>query len=48
MKKITKRRAEATDAEFARSVHHRAYRDVVIRQYGMWDEKAQDDFFADV
>ena len=47
MKKITKRPAEATDAEFARSVHYRAYRDVVIRQYGTWDEKAQDDFFAD-
>jgi ribosomal protein S18 acetylase RimI-like enzyme len=47
MKKITKRAAEATDAEFVRFVHHRAYRDVVIGQYGTWDEKAQDNFFAD-
>ncbi|MCA1623984.1 MAG: GNAT family N-acetyltransferase [Acidobacteria bacterium] len=48
MKKITKRPAEATDMEFARSVHHRAYRDVVLKQYGTWNEKAQNDFFADV
>lgn len=44
---ITKRPASATDTEFARSVHHRAYRDVSVRQFGPWDEKAQDEFFAD-
>ena len=36
----------ATDTEFARSVHHRAYRDVVTRQYGTWAEDKQDEFFA--
>jgi len=31
----------------ARAVHHRAYRDVIERQYGLWDETAQDKFFDD-
>lgn len=44
---ITKRPASATDTEFARSVHHRAYRGVSVRQFGPWDERAQDEFFAD-
>ena len=35
------------DADFARAVHHRAYRDVIERQYGNWEEDAQDEFFAD-
>jgi hypothetical protein len=26
------------DCETARSVHHRVYRDVVVRQFGAWDE----------
>jgi hypothetical protein len=43
---ITKRPAENFDTEFVRHVHHLAYRDVVIRQYGAWDEKVQDEFFA--
>jgi ribosomal protein S18 acetylase RimI-like enzyme len=33
--------------EFARAVHHQAYRDVVEQQYGRWDEKEQDNFFAE-
>ncbi len=44
--KIIKRPAEVSDMEFARTVHHRAYRDVVSAQYGTWNEKAQDEFFA--
>lgn len=43
---IDKRPANDADTDFARSVHHQAYRDVVTRQYGVWDEAAQDDFFA--
>lgn len=27
-------------------MHHRAYRDVSVRQFGPWDERAQDEFFA--
>jgi GNAT superfamily N-acetyltransferase len=44
---ITQRPANDTDTDFARAVHHQAYRDVVVRQFGTWDEKAQDEFFKD-
>ncbi|MEK7185507.1 MAG: GNAT family N-acetyltransferase [Patescibacteria group bacterium] len=43
---ITKRIATESDTEFARKVHHSAYHGVVVRQFGNWDEKIQDDFFA--
>jgi ribosomal protein S18 acetylase RimI-like enzyme len=43
---VTRRPALETDADFARRVHHRAYREVVERQYGPWDEARQDRFFA--
>lgn len=43
---VARRPATAADAEFARRVHHAAYRDVVERQFGPWDEAAQDAFFA--
>ena len=42
---ITKRPGLAADVEFTRSVHHRAYREVVVVQYGRWNEEAQDGFF---
>ena len=42
---ITTRPALDADTDFARTVHHRAYRDVVVRQYGVWEEEAQDRFF---
>jgi ribosomal protein S18 acetylase RimI-like enzyme len=45
---ITKRPALDTDADFTRTVHHRAYRDVVVRTYGPWDEAAQDELFKAV
>jgi len=37
--------ATAADRDFARRVHHLAYRDVVERQYGAWVEAQQDGFF---
>lgn len=37
----------ATDKEFGRSVHHQAYRDVVVSQFGAWDEQLQDRFFEE-
>jgi len=37
--------AAAEDTEFARNVHHRAYHDVFVRQFGEWDEAKQDEFF---
>jgi ribosomal protein S18 acetylase RimI-like enzyme len=30
---------------FARALHHAVYRDVVIAQFGRWDEREQDDWF---
>ncbi|MFZ2523298.1 MAG: GNAT family N-acetyltransferase [Minisyncoccia bacterium] len=42
---ITKRPAEKNDFEFAKNVHHLAYHDVVLKQFGSWDEKMQDGFF---
>lgn len=44
---LQRRLASATDAEFGRNVHHRAYRDVVERQFGAWNVAAQDAFFRD-
>lgn len=39
------RPATAADEAFARDCHHRAMRDVVVRQFGPWDEAMQDRFF---
>src|SRR4026207_1004469 len=33
------------DRSFLRFLHHAAYRDVVIRQFGSWDDRAQDEWF---
>lgn len=44
--KITTRSALASDTEFACAVHHQAYREVAERQFGPWDERAQDSFFV--
>jgi GNAT superfamily N-acetyltransferase len=44
---ITTRAARADDLEFARAVHHAAYRDVVERQFGVWDEDFQDNTFME-
>ena len=43
---VTRRPALDDDRAFARTVHHLGYRDVVERQFGSWDERAQDEFFA--
>lgn len=45
--RVTMRAARASDREFCRDTHHAAYRDVVLRQFGEWDEVRQDRFFAD-
>ncbi|MBI5724215.1 MAG: GNAT family N-acetyltransferase [Planctomycetes bacterium] len=37
--------ATQEDKEFCRRVHHAAYRDVVVRQFGAWDEPLQNMFF---
>ena len=43
---IDRRTATSEDFELARSIHHRAYRDVVLRQFGAWNEEEQDQFFV--
>lgn len=42
---LSRRSALPTDTEFARRVHHSAYHDVIVRQFGSWDEKRQNAFF---
>jgi ribosomal protein S18 acetylase RimI-like enzyme len=40
------RPATPDDEAFARATHHAAFRDVVERQFGPWDEAQQDGFFG--
>jgi ribosomal protein S18 acetylase RimI-like enzyme len=42
---LTRRPATLSDSTFAKVAHHRAYRDVVIAQFGPWDEAEQDRLF---
>lgn len=42
-----RRPANESDRDAARRIHHDAYRAVVERQFGPWDEVTQDQFFAD-
>lgn len=42
---LNRRLAQESDTEFARQAHHRAYHDVVVKQFGEWNEEAQDKFF---
>lgn len=42
---MTKPPAHESGAGFARAVHHRAYREVVERQFGPWIEEQQDRYF---
>lgn len=42
---IVKRPAIQEDTEIARKIHHEAYKDVIIRQFGAWDEQKQDEYF---
>jgi ribosomal protein S18 acetylase RimI-like enzyme len=39
------RQAGHEDRAFCRSTHHLAYHDVVVSQFGPWDERRQDEFF---
>ena len=44
---LERRTATSSDTEFARGAHHAAYRDVVSRQFGEWDEALQDRLFEE-
>ncbi len=43
---VSLRPATSADTDFARQMHHAAYRAVVERQFRSWQEDAQDAFFA--
>ena len=44
---ISKRAATAEDYDLARKWHHEGFRDVVVKQFGTWDEDRQHGFFDD-
>ena len=44
---LERRTATSSDTEFARTTHHAAFRDVVSRQFGTWDEALQDRLFEE-
>jgi ribosomal protein S18 acetylase RimI-like enzyme len=44
---VERRPATLDDQALCRTIHHRAYRDVVERQFGQWDEAQQDEYFDD-
>lgn len=44
--RITRREATPEDQELARTVHHAAYRQVVMKQFGEWNQAEQDGFFT--
>jgi ribosomal protein S18 acetylase RimI-like enzyme len=37
--------AKDSDYEYVRNVHHTSYKDMVIKQFGKWEEHVQDRFF---
>ncbi len=43
---ISRRQATEADTKFARTTHHTALHDLIVRQFGSFDEKMQDEFFA--
>jgi len=43
--RFSTRPAIDSDVAFAREAHHGAYRDVVLSQFGAWDDAAQDRYF---
>ena len=45
IRNIQLRLATNSDTEFARGIHHRALRAVVVSQFGSWDEVLQNGFF---
>lgn len=42
---LTTRAATTKDRPFLRATHHDAYRDVTLRQFGVWDVPQQDEYF---
>ena len=44
---LTLRPARDDDHDFARALHHSVYREVVIQQFGSWDDLVQRKFFEE-
>jgi hypothetical protein len=44
---IHTRQARVSDHRFLRDLHHAVYRDVVVRQFGSWNEPDQDTWFEE-
>jgi len=44
---ISRRPATPADESIARELHERGYRDVVVRQFGSWNQEQQQHFFAE-
>ena len=44
--KIRRHSANVKYTNFAHNVHHKAYHDVVVKQFGNWDEERQDRYFS--
>lgn len=44
--KIARRPATSDDEHFARRLHEMGYHDVVVRQFGQWDEAMQEGYFV--
>lgn len=45
MNDIKLRAARSVDKDFVHRVHDEAYRDVVVRQFGRWNQQEEDVFF---
>ena len=43
---LTKHPLTRDDENLIRKIHHAAYHDVIVEQFGSWDEKVQDVFFG--
>jgi GNAT superfamily N-acetyltransferase len=44
-KAIVRRKVSDAEKDFARTVHHRGYHDVVVKKFGAFDEARQDQYF---
>ena len=44
---LERKPATSSDVSFARHIHHAAYLDVVVRQFGQWNAEMQNKFFEE-
>jgi len=46
--RIGRRAVAATDHAFVHRVHDEAYRDLIVRQFGAWDQALEDTYFENI